>query len=405
MRGGRDGPPAGQARWLTGPSAVAWERPADRAARPATIADVAPETLTPRALNRATLARQLLLEREPLPVGTAVERLAGMQAQDPRPPFVGLWTRIPDFDADALRQALATAQVVRATSLRGTLHLLSARDYLAWRSPLQPVLSAGMSVLGDRAEGLELEPVLAAARELLADHPRTFNEIRGLLQERFPDVNERALGFATRMCVPLVMVPTEDRWSFPRDSRFALAGERLGAEPDPADDPRELVRRYLAAFGPASVADAQSWSFLKPLKPVLEQLRDELVVFKVGRRELFDLPDAPRPGEDVPAPPRFLPEFDNLLLSHADRTRVIADEHRGQVFTKNLRVRATFLLDGVVAGTWTVERKRKLATLRLVPFAKLTKASLTALRREGEPLARFVEPEAEDVEVVAEAPA
>lgn len=366
---------------------------------------MAPETLTPRALNRATLARQLLLEREPLPVATAVERLAGMQAQDPRPPFVGLWTRIPDFDADELRRALATAQVVRATSLRGTLHLLSARDYLAWRSPLQPVLSAGLRVLGDRAEGLELEPVLAAARELLADHPRTFNEIRGLLQERFPDVNERALGFATRMCVPLVMVPTEDRWSFPRDSRFALAGERLGAEPDPADDPRELVRRYLAAFGPASVADAQSWSFLKPLKPVLEQLRDELVVFEVGRRELFDMPDAPRPDEDVPAPPRFLPEFDNLLLSHADRTRVIADEHRGQVFTKNLRVRATFLLDGVVAGTWTVERKRKLATLRLVPFAKLTKASLTALRREGEPLARFVEPEAEDVEVVAEAPA
>ncbi|WP_320671210.1 winged helix DNA-binding domain-containing protein [Patulibacter defluvii] len=366
---------------------------------------MAPDTLTPRALGRATLARQLLLERQPLPATEVVARLAGIQAQDPRPPFVGLWTRIPDFAADELRDALARAAIVRATAMRGTLHLLTADDYLAWRAPLEPVLLAGLRVLGDRAKGLELEPVLAAARELLGEEPRTFGALRELLQERFPEVNERALGFATRMGLPLVMVPTEDRWSFPRDSRFALAEERIGRAPAADDDRRELVRRYLAAFGPASVADAQTWSASKPLKEVFEQLRDELVVFRAGRRELFDLPDAPRPGEDAPAPVRFLPEFDNLLLSHADRTRVIADEHRPHVFSKNLRVRATFLVDGLVAGTWVVERKRKLATLRLTPFAKLTKAVLRDLTREGEPLARFVEPEAEDVAVVAEAPA
>ena len=170
--------------------------------------------------------------------------------------------------------------------------------------------------------------------------------------------------------------------------------------PIAAPAPEALVRRYLGAFGPASVADVQAWSGVGSMKGVLDAMRDELEVFADERgRELFDLPEAPRPGADAPAPVRLLPEFDNLVLAHDDRTRVIADEHRPRVTTKNLRVRATFLVDGFVAGTWTIEVKRRVATLRLEPFGALRKRAAAALRDEGERLARFVEPEAKSCAV------
>jgi len=164
------------------------------------------------------------------------------------------------------------------------------------------------------------------------------------------------------------------------------------------------VRRHLAAFGPASAADVQSWSGVGAMKTLLKGMRDELVVFAdESGRELFDLPDAPRPDGDVPAPVRFLPEFDNLVLAHDDRSRLIADEHRPLVTTKNLRVRATFLVGGRVAGTWTIELKRKVATLRLAPFAQLTRALVKELTAEGEALVRFAEPDATGHEVAIDA--
>ncbi len=326
-----------------------------------------------------------------------------MQAQEPKHPFIGLWTRVTGFERADLAAALRDRAVVRGTLQRGTLHLATAAQFRAWRTPLQPVLSAGLRALGDRAAGLDVDATLAEARKLLDQGPRTFTELRDELQQRFPAVNERALGFTVRMLLPLVMVPTDDLWAFPSVARFTPAEAWLG-EPLDADPPvAPLVRAYLAAFGPASVADVQTWCGLKQeVADAVTALRDELVVFRpqTGRRELFDLPDAPRPGSDAEAPVRFLPEFDNLLLSHADRTRVIADEHRGAVFTRNLRVRSTFLVDGFVAGTWTLARKRALATLTLVPIAKLRARDLRALTTEGEALARFVEPEAEDVAVV-----
>ncbi|MBO2454999.1 AlkZ family DNA glycosylase [Actinomadura barringtoniae] len=365
------------------------------------------ETLTLRALNRATLARQLLLERADVPVPEAVERLCGLQAQEPKPPFLGLWTRLEGFEVADLLGAVRDRALVRATMMRGTLHLMSAPDYLALRAPLQPILNGGLRVLGNRAEGLDLDKVLPAARALLNEKPRTFNEIRALLQEEFPEVNDRALGFAVRMCLPLVMVPTEDRWGFPRTSEFTLAESWLGdaPAPAPADSPDALVLRYLAAFGPASAADAQEWSGFAKLGEVLERLRPQLRVFSDEKgRELFDLPDAPQPDEDTPAPARFLPEFDNLVLAHADRTRIIAAEHRPSLTTKNLRVRSTFLWDGFAAGLWEMERKRKVATLRLLPFGKLTKRALNELTAEGERLLRFAEPDAaEHVVTTAEA--
>ena len=168
--------------------------------------------LTRAELNRATLARQMLLERERVGVLEAVERLAGMQAQEPKHPFVGLWTRVEGFAEDALRRALHEREVVRATLMRSTLHLMSAGDYVALRTALAPPLSVALRVLGARAEGLDLERVLPAARELLADRPQTFDDIRSALQERFPAVNDRALGYAVRTLLPLVMVPGEGRW-------------------------------------------------------------------------------------------------------------------------------------------------------------------------------------------------
>ena len=207
------------------------------------------------------------------------------------------------------------------------------------------------------------------ARQLLLERPRTFGELRSLLVAEFPEVNERALGFCVRMLLPLVMAPTQAAWGFPANAEFALAETWVQQPLAPGDETarQNLVLRYLAAFGPASVADVQTWSGLASLKTVVEALRPQLRVFRDERRkELFDLPDAPRPAEDTPAPPRFLPEFDNLLLSHADRSRVLADEHRNLVKVQgNLRVRATFLVDGFVGGTWRTERKRATATLFL----------------------------------------
>lgn len=354
--------------------------------------------LSARDLNRATLARQMLLERAPVDVVEGVRRLAGVQAQEPRPPYLGLWARLEGFARDDLHGALRDGRVLRATAMRGTLHALAAEDFATWRPALQPVLETALAAIKDRSEGLDREATLAAARELLAERPRTFGETRAALSERFGGVDERALGFLTRMCLPLVMVPSEDRWSFARDSPFALADDRVGEA-----DLAALVRGYLGAFGPATVRDAETWSGLKGLAGTFAALRDELVTFADERgRELFDLPGAPRPGPDVAAPPRLLPEFDNLVLAHADRTRVIDDEHRPLLTkTGNLRIRPTYLVDGRVAGAWALAAKKRRATVTLEPFAKAPpKRVLAALAREAESLARFVDPDVPVVHVV-----
>ena len=363
----------------------------------------ASSVLTQADLGRATLARQMLLERGSCGVVEAVQRLAGMQAQEPKHPFIGLWTRLDGFAERDLRAALLDRSVVRATLMRSTLHLMSAADYAAMRMALQPPMSVALRVLGARAKGLDVDRVLPAARKLLGKGPLTFDEVRAGLQERFPDVNDRALGYAVRTLLPLVMVPDEEaRWGFGRSVPFTLADEWL-SEPlvvDPAAAAQALVRRYLGAFGPASAKDVQAWSGAGGMREVLDGMRDELCVFSDdgGRRELFDLPDAPRPGGDVDAPPRLLPEFDNLVLAWDDRSRVISAEHRPLVTTKNLRVRATFLVDGVVAGAWTIAVKRRVATLTLEPFATraVPKRARAELEAEAERLVRLVEPEAKD---------
>jgi hypothetical protein len=349
------------------------------------------DEITLRGLNRATLARQLLLERRKLKVPAAVDRLAGMQAQEAKPPFVGLWTRLDGFERDDLLKPLRSRALVRATWLRATLHLVSAADYLAFRGTLDPMLAGGSRGFGD---GVPLDELLPVARKLLKGEPKNFNRLRELLSEAFPEINERAMGYLVRLRLPLVMVATGDPWGYPQTADFTLAGEWLDRDPDMAPDPealRELVRRYLAAFGPATAADMQRWSGLGGIAAVVKELGDELVPLKYGRRTMYDLPDAPRPDEDTPAPVRFLPGFDNLVLAHDDRSRVVPDAHRGRITTKNLRVNPTVLVDGTAAATWAIERKGKAATLTVDPFERLPKGAKGEIEAEAEALLAFAE--------------
>ena len=348
-----------------------------------------------RELGRATLARQLLLERAPLGVVEAIERLMALQAQEPRPPFVGLWSRLAGFEPQRLRDLMLAGDVVRGPLFRGTLHLVSAADWSAFRGPCQPALEAAARRLGERVAGMDMGAVAATARTLLTERPRTAEELRGLLHEAHPQHDERALGYVVRMSVPMTLLATDDRWGYPRDAELRLA--------DPAIDhqsPEGLVRRYLSAYGPASVADAQEWSGLASLGAAFEALRDELVTFADERgRELFDLPDAPRPDPRTPAPVRFLPEFDSLMLAHSDRSRLIADAHRPRLTTTNLRVNATVLVDGEVRATWSVKRRASSATLEVTPFERLPTSVVAAITQEGDSLLRATEPAAGAVEV------
>jgi hypothetical protein len=355
--------------------------------------------LSARAINRATLARQILLDRVDVSVVDAVARLVGMQGQEPKHPYVGLWSRLADFEEAQLDQAIQDRELVRATLFRGTLHLVTAADYLRFRTTLAPVLEAGLRMLKERGEGLEPAKVVQVAQELLTKEPLTFTEVRDALQKEFPAVNERALGFCTRMMVPLVMYPTGTRWGWPANARFTPAEAWLGGKLHPKAAPEELVVRYLEAFGPATPADFQTWSGLPKAKPVFDSLELEEFTDEAGKT-LYDVPDAPRPDPDTAAPVRFLPEFDNLLLAYAKRERIIADEHKPAVFTKNLRVKATYTVDGLVAGLWTAEKKRGVATLTVTPFGRTTKKTATELEREGAGLLEFLEPDAKTYEVV-----
>jgi len=366
-----------------------------------------PDVLTLKALNRATLARQLLLRRETLPVQDAIARLAGLQAQVAKPPFLGLWTRLEGFRREDLLDLLKNREVVRGTAMRATLHLLTASDYLAFRPVLQPMLSAGMaSVLRERGAVLDVPALVAAATPFFEETPRTFTELRAHLMERHPDGDERAMGYAVRTHLPLVMVPNDSPWGFPADADFTTAESWLGkaiALPPEGANATDLVRRYLAAFGPATVTDAQTWSGLKGLKATFEAMRDELVTFRDERkREVFDLPDAPRPAEETEAPVRFLPEYDNLVLAHADRSRIISEQDRRRIVTANLKVHATFLVDGRVAGIWKVVRKRQVATLVLEPFETLAAPVRDALAEEGLRSLQFAEEDASSFDLKVE---
>jgi len=343
----------------------------------------------------------MLLKREKMTPLAAIERLVAMQAQVARPPFIGLWTRLARFQREDLLTLLHDKKAVRATALRATIHLMSARDFIGLRGAMQPGLDRGTSVLGGRDKDLDKAGLEKLARAFFGTGHATFDDLRKHIEEKHPREDIRAMAYCMRLFVPLVQVPTDAQWGFPGSADFALADTWLGKKVSTRHaPPDELIRRYLAAFGPATPGDFQVWAYTRSMRDAFETLRPELVTFRDERkRELFDLPDAPRPDEDTPAPVRFLPDYDNLVLSHDDRARIIADQHRPRILSANLQVRGSFLVDGFVAGSSTTKRQKKTATLVLEPFVKLAKKVVAELEEEGEALLRFAEPDAEVYEI------
>ncbi|MFC4913319.1 winged helix DNA-binding domain-containing protein [Actinomadura gamaensis] len=360
-----------------------------------------PRVLGRRELNRALLARQLLLRRHRMGALETVEHLVGMQAQAPNPPYLGLWTRLEEFDFDEPGRLLHERKAVRMVLMRGTLHLVSARDAVALRPITQTILDGYLRTQRGRdLDGVDLGELREYVRELLAAAPLTDKEVRTALAERFPGHDAERLNWAARCMLPLVQVPPRGVWGSSGLARHTTLDAWLD-EPFAEPDAERLVRRYLAAFGPATVRDAQHWSGLTRLDEVFARLAPELVTFEdENGRVLYDLPDAPRPDADVEAPVRFVPEFDNLTLSHADRARIVSEEHRKRLFTVNGIIRAAVLVDGFVQGMWKAEAKRGAATLRIEEFAPIPAAAREELTAEGLRLLEAAYPKAADREVV-----
>lgn len=361
------------------------------------------ELLSHRALNRATLARQLLLQRQEMTAAEAIEHLVGIQAQAPNAPYVGLWTRLAGFQTDDLARLITGRLAVRASLMRATVHLVTARDCLMLHPLAQSVLERSFSGVpfGQQLAGIELAPILAAGQELLKKRPRTRAELGSLLGECWPDLDATALAYAISYLVPLVQVPPRGIWGASGPATWATVEDWLGWPLDPAPSLDRMVLRYLAAFGPATVRDIQTWSGLTRLNAVIDRLRPELRVFHDERgNTLYDLPAAPRPHPDTPAPPRFLPEYDNVLLSHADRSRIITDGRRVPLPPGNGGAIGTLLVDGFFRGTWKIIRKRADATLVIEPFTPLPAQDRAAVIEEGARLLAFAVKDAEAQDVV-----
>jgi hypothetical protein len=364
-------------------------------------ASASADVLGMRALNRALLERQMLLRRVRMPAADAIEHLVGMQAQTPLSPYYALWARLEDFQPGELAELITSRRAVRIALMRSTIHLVTARDCLPLRALVQPVLERGhKGVWSKRLAGVDEHAVAEAGRALLAEQPRTFAEVGALLRERWPDGDAEAMAQAVRTFVPLVQVPPRGVWGAGGLARHVPAQAWLGDEPPAALSLEDVVMRYLGAFGPASVADAQTWSGLTKLRDTVDALRPRLRVFRDEHgRELFDLPDAPRPDPDTPAPPRLLPDYDNLWLSHADRTRVVSDEHRRMAYSANGVSPGSFLVDGFIGGFWKAERDGASAVVKIRPFSPISAAHRRALADEAERLLRFAEPDATNRDV------
>ncbi len=360
--------------------------------------------LDTRALNRATLARQLLLDRADMPVLDAVAHLCGLQAQEPQEPFVGLWSRLRSFDPAALSDLLTGRRVVRTHLMRRTVHLLTAEDVLTWRARHDPMLlQRVLGVYRRELDGVDLDELAEAGRTVLADgEPRSMGELARAVAERWPEPGTRALGeVLVAALIPMVQLPPRGLWRTKAGVRNAMVSSWLGRDVDQASsdgsDPvgQALVRRYLAAFGPAATADLRAWCGVAGLPAAVAAMREELVSFRDERgRELLDLPGAPRPDADIPAPVRFLPAFDNAILGYHDRGRIIDDVHRGL----SVAGERVVLVDGRVAAKWTVVD----GTVVVTPLRDLARADRTAIADQGQELASFLSDKDSDrVEIVS----
>ncbi|MGO4419081.1 winged helix DNA-binding domain-containing protein [Streptomyces sp. MCAF7] len=366
-------------------------------------------TLSLRALNRALMGRQFLLgrtDRSPLEV---IGRLVALQAQEPNWAYVGLWSRIHAFTQSELTALLEDRQVVRSGLLRSTQHLAAADDFCWLRPLLQPVLdrTAGSPHFARNSTGLDAASLVADGLGLLAGGTLSRKELARRLAERHPGRDGRILAGQVELRTPLVHGAATGAWGSwgnrsavsvtPAEvwlgqpmatAATATAATATAATATAAkDSAKELIRRYLAAFGPAGVKDVQVWCGLTRLGEVVAEMRAELRHYSgPDGRDLIDLADAEVPDPETLAPVRLLPAFDNVLLGHADRTRVISDEDRKRVMPGQARVRPTFLVDGWVHGTWSIDA----GTLRLTPFRPLRATDRAALEQEADRLLQFV---------------
>lgn len=368
---------------------------------------MAERILTLRELNRATLARQLLLERARLPPLSTIKRLVGLQGQVQNAPYIGLWTRLKAFERADLTDLIEQRLAVRAASIRMTLHLMGAEDYVLLHPIFQtPPRSRQLHLFARQAEGFDLDQFKAVMRAYLQEKPRTGTEVRAKMEEIYPGLSQDRIVHAATMQLALIQTFPAGTWNFTGPLTYTEASTWLDRSfASPSESQRHLIVRYLAAFGPASVKDIQAWSGVTKLQSAVERLRSELLTSRDERgRELFDLPGAPLPEARTPAPVCFLPVFDNLLLAHEDRRRIIADAYRPFVFPGQAMVRATFLVDGFVQGTWKIERKAALATLVIEPFEPLSDQARNELWEEGERLMSWIGDGAEAFEIQFTAP-
>jgi hypothetical protein len=345
------------------------------------------QALGRRAMNRALLERQSLLRRRRMPVPRAVEHLVGLQAQEPPDPYVALWSRLEGFRPEALANLIATRRAVRTTLMRGTIHLVTARDCLAMWPVMQGFLERTFRghPWGRNLVDVDIDEILDAGRELVEAKPMTNAELRSGLVDRWPDRDPASLAAAVRYLLPMVQVPPRGIWGASGRPTVTTAEHWLGHPLGTDTAPDKMIRRYLKAFGPATVADMRTWSGLAGLREVADRLRPRLRTFRdESGRELFDVPDAPLPDPDTPAPPRFLPTYDNVLLSHDDRTRIINEDDRRRLTADSYEGNfGTVLIDGFVSGRWKVVRQRPSATLLITPLKRLTKQERAAVTDEG----------------------
>lgn len=359
--------------------------------------------LTNRAVGVATLARQHLLERAEMPAESMIRHLLGMQAQAPFPPYFGLWSRIAAFRAEELAESIENARVVRIVLMRGTVHLVTATDAAFLRPLVQPVMDTDLRTNTQHRQalaGVDPAAVATIGRGLFADGPLWHSELGERLAREFPGTSPSSLVHAARNLIPLVQVPPRAVWGQSGHVRLLPLETWTGVGVETNPSLERMLLRYLAAFGPASVADAQSWSGLTRLGEVMERIRPQLVTFtSESGAELFDLPDAPRPEPDMRMPVRIVAAFDNLLLSHADRSRVISVDSRAKLFTRNGVFPPVVLVDGRVAGEVKLTRERARSLISVVPYRRLSKAHQASVAAEARRMSKFAAPDAAEHEV------
>ena len=350
--------------------------------------------LTRRELNRATLHRQLLLERRQVPAFDAVEQLVGLQAQVPNVPYLALWSRLRDFQPNELADHLRNRTVVRAALMRSTIHLVSAADGLAMQPLMRPVM---VRTFSGTSWGQQVRPdvdaIVESGRALLEEQPLSRAQLGTQLKQSWPDHDPAALSAAVTYLLPLVQVTPRGVWGEAGQAVWSLTEEWLGRGPDAGMTVDDMVLRYLAAFGPASVKDVQAWCGLTRLREVTDRLGARLRRFTTDEgAELVDIPDAPLPDPDTPAPVRFLPEYDNALLSYADRRRVISGTEYVPLLGGPGGYVGTVMVDGFVCAMWAVRRDKASARMEIRPSLPLTAPSREDVVDEGLRLLQFVAP-------------